>query len=51
MVTKILVCWNIGKEGLFGWSPVMVWGVRVEKKMKTTENVKNLKRKNDNMSK
>ena len=48
---KILVYWNVGKEGLFGWSPVMVWGVRVEKKMKTNGNFKNLKRKNGNISK
>lgn len=55
-MTKILVYWNLAKEGLFGlvtsWSPTMVWGARVEKKKKKIDDdFKNLKRKSGNMNK
>ena len=55
-MTKILVYWNLAKEGLFGlvtsWSPMMVWGARVgKKKKKIDDNFKNLKRKIGNMNK
>ena len=49
-MTQILIYWNLAKGRLPGlvinWSPVMMWGVTVEKKKNINGDFKNVKRKN-----
>lgn len=55
IVTEILAPWNLAKEGLSAlvtsWGSVIVWGVRVQKNVKSNDNPKNLKRKKSNTKK
>lgn len=54
MMTKILIYWNLAREGLPGlvtsWGPIIVSGVTVERKIKHHD-FKNSKRKNVNTNK